>query len=117
MSSGSSRVEIAVDDVIEGAAGAPHHHGADAEQDQIPGVAPFQEAALIGGGTQQHLGPLQRLNASDEGKDHGVGCQAQGGPRCFLRSRREELQVDSRSDGGGAAWVGAVELDELRGLG
>src|SRR6185312_13105061 len=33
-------VEIAIDDVVEGAAGAAHHHGADAEERHQPPIRP-----------------------------------------------------------------------------
>jgi len=45
-------IDLAVDNVVEGAAGAPHHQRSDAEQHHIIKIAPLQEAALIGGGAQ-----------------------------------------------------------------
>ena len=86
------------------------------QHDQAPaqlGVA----AQHLGRGPQQHVGGLERLDATGEREHDGVRGDPHGAPRVGPRAGGEPGQVDARRDGDGAGRVGAVELDELADLG
>ena len=64
-----------------GAAG-PAEDGDDEPRAQV-GAAAHQ----LGGGLDEHVGRLERLDAADEQEEHGIRGDADGGPRLALRRR------------------------------
>ena len=73
-------------------------------------------AHQLGGGLDEHVGGLERLDAADEEEEHGIRGDADGGPRLELRPGAEDGEVDARLGDGDPVGVGVVELDELAGL-
>ena len=76
-------VNLAVHNIVEGAARAAHHDGAQPEQDHIIKVAPFIEDALIRHRPQhqpEHTGPEQQPAADGTVQPHqlGIGFHARG---------------------------------------
>ena len=69
-----------------------------------------------GGGVQQHVGGLERLDAADE-QQHDASCRhADGAAGGGAVAGREPVEVDAGRDDERARRVGAVEPDELAGL-
>jgi hypothetical protein len=66
-----------------------------------------------GGGVQQDVGRLERLDAPDEQQQHGIGRDAELGPRECGLTGPEVLEVDARRDGDHPLDLGAVQVDQL----
>jgi hypothetical protein len=69
-----------------------------------------------GGGPQEDVGRLQRLEAADEEQEVGVLRDAETAAGSAPRAGGEQAEVDARGHGHDLAGVGAVEVDELVGL-
>ena len=62
-------------------AARPRRGCATTSRDAQVGAAAHQ----LGGGPDEHVGRLERLDAADEEEEHGIRGQAEGGPRLELR--------------------------------
>ncbi len=71
----------------------------------------------LGGGPQQHVGRLQRLQAPDEQQDGRMRGHPEPGARGGRLTGAEHLEIDARRDDIDAGLRGVVELGELRRLG
>src|SRR6185437_6784316 len=86
-----------VDDIVEGAARAPHYHGADPEQGDIVKIAPLGEGTLVRDRAQYQsadAGPIQQPGAYRAVQSH----QLQVGAKT---SRRDFHPIAGNGVGGG----------------
>ena len=96
--------------VQAGAARATEHR-----HDQVGAqLRPAREQ--VGGGAQQHVRGLERLDPADEQQHAGVRRQAGRGPGGGPVAGGEQLEVDARGHHPDLAGVGVVQLDQLAGL-
>jgi hypothetical protein len=96
--------------VEAGAAGGAH----DVHAEPVPEARAVAEES--GGGVQQDVGRLERLDAADEEEDEGVLGGADGAAGGGAVAGGEPVEVDAGRDDEGARGVGAVVADQLPSL-
>ncbi len=85
-----------------------------AHDDEAIGVGTRLEQ--LGQGLDRHVSALERLDPADEEEQPPGERQPEGAPRLGPVPRSEERVVDARRDDADAAWLAAVERDDLFGL-
>ena len=98
--------------VAHAGAARPAEDGDDEPRAQV-GAASHQ----LGGGLDEHVGGLERLDAADEQEEHGIRRDADARPaprRCD--PGWNDGEVDARLGDDDPGGVGVVEVDELAGL-
>ncbi len=73
-------------------------------------------AQQLAGDPEQHVGGLERLDATDEEEQLAVDGQAEAPPGLGPVAGREGRQVDPGRDDGHLGRRGGIQLDELAGL-